>query len=527
MVRLTTFIYLVAVLCIADTQPPEYWKEKADRDLQRALRLKQNTNVAKNIVLFLGDGNGISTITATRIYKGQMQPDNLGGEEYELYYERFPNIGMSKTYCNDRQVPDSAATGTAYLCGVKSNYNTIGMDYRVQKGNCTMPAPAVDSILKLAQDAGKATGIVTTTRITHATPANTYAHSPERAWEGTIPDSEAEKGCKDIAYQLVKESPGNKIKVILGGGRETLLTNTTQDYEYPDKKGKRTDGLDLVDEWLDSHAGDRATFVWNTTGFDNVDPAETDYLLGVFEPGHMQYEANRTNEPSLEEMVEKAIRILKKDKDGFFLLVEAGRMDHSHHDGKAFHALVDGVAFEAAVKKGGDLLSEDDTLTIVTADHSFAFDILGYPGRGNPILGINDLERDLDGLPFTTLNYLDGPGAPEVLDSIKQSGYRPNLTNVDTGSESYLQQTLIRNKWAGHDGEDVNIYAKGPMSHLFHSTHEQTYIFHAMKYAACIGDVPDDCSYRDPPPITCSASVNIAILWMILSVALATFSLRE
>ncbi|NP_001161499.1 alkaline phosphatase precursor [Saccoglossus kowalevskii] len=500
---------------VASSEDLAFWKEKAARDIRRAQRLKIKNKVAKKVVLFLGDGNSISTITATRIYKGQLQ-QGASGEEYELFYERFPNVGLAKTYCADRQVPDSAASGTAYLCGVKTNYNTIGMDDRVEFGNCTQDNPneyAVDSILKIAQDAGKATGIVTTTRITHATPACTYAHAASRYWEGddNMPKEERDKGCKDIAWQLVNELPGRNMRVILGGGRQEFLPNFTSDPEDKGKFGQRLDGVNLAETWLASKPDNsKSFFVWNETSFDDVNPESADYLLGLFERSHMNYEANRPNdtagEPSLADMTEKAIRMLKKYNKGYFLLVEGGRMDHSHHEGIGYHALVDGVAFEEAIKRASDITNDDDTLTIVTADHSFAFDILGYASRGNPILGVNDIDVDQNGQTFTTLHYPDGPGSHYTLEAINHTGLRPIITNPQ--SRDYLQQALVPNKWASHDGEDVMIYAKGPMAHLFHSTHEQTYIMHAMQYAACIGDDNTNQCKSKNEPMTCG-SMNI------------------
>ncbi|XP_077982848.1 alkaline phosphatase, tissue-nonspecific isozyme-like [Glandiceps talaboti] len=523
--RLLMCVVIVsAIVQISCTEPAKHWKDLADQDLRRALNFKTNNGVAKNMILYLGDGNGISTITATRIYKGQMQENNAGGEEYVLYYEKFPQVGLAKTYCVDRQVPDSASTGTAYLCGTKSKYETIGMDPRVELAVCPDEDLAVDSIMKLAQDAGKVTGIVTTTRVTHATPANTYAHAADRRWEGIdgLPDEQAAKGCTDIAYQLVNSDPGKNFRVILGGGRRKFLTNETVDFEEAEKKGERTDGINLIDRWLETKPeGSNSHFVWNDMQFKDIDAKNTDYLLGLFEYDHMQYEADRTNEPSLAEMTEKAIEILSQHEQGYVLLVEGGRMDHGHHYGKAYHAMVDGVAFEEAVKKGGELTREKDTLSIVTADHSFSFDMIGYPSRGNPILGLNDLQKSENGLPFTTLQYVDGPGSKEVIDAIIQHGIPPNLTKTDTADEDYLQQAHVPNKYAGHDGEDVIIYAKGPMAHLFHSTHEQTYIYYAMRYAACIGDVPDDCmtsrgtvaTYQND--VTCGTQSNLPGLWVI------------
>jgi alkaline phosphatase len=142
----------------------EFWNANAEDYISRQLKLKKSTKKAKNLILFIGDGLSIATTSATRVY--------LGGEEVQLSYEKFPHYGLSKTYCVDRQVPDSACTATALLTGIKNNYNGIGVTANVLRGQCTFTDnDIVHSIAKWAQDAHKATGVVTTTRITHATPA--------------------------------------------------------------------------------------------------------------------------------------------------------------------------------------------------------------------------------------------------------------------------------------------------------------------------------------------------------------------
>lgn len=124
-------------------------------------------------------------------------------------------------------MPDSAGTATAYLTGVKANYGTIGVSSKVnqQTMDCHLiNSSSVSSILQWALDAGKSAGVVTTTRITHATPAASYAHVPDRDWEGSAPEELANQpGCKDIAKQLVEEYPGNRLSVILGGGRREFI----------------------------------------------------------------------------------------------------------------------------------------------------------------------------------------------------------------------------------------------------------------------------------------------------------------
>jgi alkaline phosphatase len=209
-------------------------------------------------------------------------------------------------------------------------------------------------------------------------------------------------------------------------------------------------------------------------------------LLGLFESGHMQYEADRLEdtggEPSLAQMTQLAIEILKRNSDGYFLLVEGGRIDHGHHANNAFRALTDGIAFADAVAVADEMTSEDDTLIIVTADHSHVFSFSGYPSRGNPILGKVDWGGELelmdDEKPFTTLGYYVGPGAAWV------GGPRPDLTDTDTISDkNYIQQAAIPAEDDTHGGEDVAVYARGPGAEYIHGVMEQNEIFHAMDKA--------------------------------------------
>ncbi|XP_035697212.1 alkaline phosphatase, tissue-nonspecific isozyme-like [Branchiostoma floridae] len=480
--------------CSAQTEEekqPEYWNNLAWQDIQDVLQLQPRTGVAKNLVLFLGDGMGVSTVTAGRILKGQLA--GRTGEEELLEMDKLPYSALVKTYNVDRQTGDSAGTATAYLSGVKANYGTVGVDATVARGDCAASFTAkTTSILEHAHAAGKSVGIVATARVTHATPAGTYAYAANRAWEhdGKMPSEAKALGCTDIAQQLVEDNPF--IKVILGGGRGYFTSTDQSDPEYPDQTGFRTDGRDLIQEWQDGKQGAAARYVWRKAEFDQVDPAETDFLMGLFEPDHMQYsldnEDDPAGEPTIAEMTTKAIQILSKNPNGFFLLVEGSKIDLGHHFGLAAHALNDLVAFNDAIAVGKNMLDLDETLITVTADHSHMFGFGGYAPRGTPILGIVPKSDDnivLDGMPFTNILYGNGPGG--------SLGGRQNLTGVDTADKNYRQQAAVPMKYESHGGEDVSVFADGPMAHLFRGLHEQVYVAHVMKYAACIGEYTEKC----------------------------------
>ncbi|KAL3862364.1 hypothetical protein ACJMK2_008335 [Sinanodonta woodiana] len=494
----------------SEEKDPEFWKTKAKVELKRMLGRRDINNVAKNVIMFLGDGMGASTVTAARIYKGQLsgQP----GEETVLTFEDFPNQGLAKTYNVDRQTPDSAATATAYLCGVKANFRTLGLDPSVPQKDCiAQKGKEVTSILDWSKAQGKSVGIVTTSRITHASPAALYAHSAHRSWEGDIAMEGVDGGCKDIAYQLIYDNAD--IQVILGGGRRYFMLNNQTDPETGkiDMECQRGDGHDLIKAWSEDKEARNKThsYVWNKQQFDNVDPKSTDYLFGLFEPSHMHYELERDKsgigEPSIAEMTQKAIQILQKNEKGFFLFVEGGNIDAAHHKSLAKKALDEVVAMDAAVQMAMKMTNEMDTLMVVTADHSHVFNIAGYPYRGNNILGIVDPmpidRRPEDGLPYTTLIYGNGPNY--------NYNNRTNLTGVDTTNKEFVFPSAVPFDSETHGAEDVAIYARGPMAHLFQRTHEQNYIPHVMAYASCVGDYVTDCDR----PIRSVANGFLSMTW--------------
>lgn len=452
-----------------------YFKASLE-ELARLEATVPNTGKAKNIILFVGDGMSIPTLAAARIYEGQAAGGD--GETNQMAWETLlPYSALSKTYTHDSQVADSAPTATAMVSGVKSLNGTIGVNQNVTLEDCsTLAGNEVKTIFESAEEAGLATGVVTTTRITHATPAATYAHTVGRDWEADSNLPEGASACKDIAAQLIDWTYGNGFEVMFGGGRTYFMPETATDPEYADVKGRRKDGRDLIAEWQQQHNG--GAFVWNAETFNAIDTATTSQVLGLFEPSHMQYEADRKtgagDEPSLAEMTTKAIELLQKNEDGFVLMVEAGRIDHGHHDGNAARALEDMVALSNAVKAAYAAVNPEETLIVLTADHSHTMTFAGYPVRGNPILGIAG--EGEDGLPYTTLGYANGPGAVA-------GEPRGDLTGVDTTALDYRQQALVPMGSETHSGEDVGIFAQGPWAHLFHGVVEQNTIYQVMAKA--------------------------------------------
>ena len=425
---------------------------------------------AKNIIFFLGDGMGPTTITAARIHRG--------GEDSLLHFERLmERTARIKTYSLDYQTTDSAPSMGAYMTGVKMNNDVIsqagarpidptkeGVDM-CGAGNGT---PAV-TILELAKARGKAVGAITTTELTHATPASTFAHTCSRDAVYTIAQQIVPGGA---GYN---PALGDGVDVLMGGGRNHF---TPRDAANP--KG-RPDGRDLMAEFAGAgyySAGTRA-------GMMSAQPGRK--FVGIFSAtSHLDYAYQRRPEqPTLAEMTGKAIDLLSKNPNGFFLMVEGGKIDHALHDTRAKHALEETVAFDDALALAVERMRAIDpglrnTLIVLTADHDHTMQINGYPKRGNPITDIvrdyvtGEPRKDADGKTFTTLVFGNGPNRPDM---------RADVDSVVAQSDDYHQETSVHKSSETHGGGDVKLFATGAGSAPFKGTIENTRVFDLMKAA--------------------------------------------
>ncbi|XP_073811726.1 membrane-bound alkaline phosphatase-like [Musca autumnalis] len=468
---------------------PEFWHSLAHRELFKQLQKKDlNRNKAKNVILFLGDGMSLSTITAARILKGQRK--NQTGEEESLSFEKFPYVALSKTYCANSQVADSACTATAYICGVKGNIGTIGVSANVEFDNCTAsmdPRNHVSSILAWAQKAGKATGFITTTSLTHASPAGTYAHVASRIWESDSDITKYSQGqidtatCLDMAQQLISQEPGRNFNIIMGGGMSKFLPHTMKDYHG--NMGVRKDNKNLLSLWQTMHP--EGVLVTNRQQLFKINSSEVSHLMGIFQSKTMHYHAlaDNTKQPSLMEMTKVGLDFLQRKKEGYLIFIEGGKIDSAHHDTKAGLALDETLEFEKAIQLARDMTDPKDTLIVVTADHGQPLTIGGYPRRGSPILGLNENERSNDGLKFSTLNYPLGPKQYHEKNTGKRMDLEKLPWTIDSTYPSYIPSSR-----SSHSGEDVSVYASGPYDYLFTGVLQQNTIPHVIAYASCLGD---------------------------------------
>ena len=453
----------------------------------------------KNVIFFLGDGMGMTTMTAARIY--------AVGEDGDLTMDTLPETAFIKTFSNDAQVTDSAPSMAAYMTGVKMNNEVVSMSadtVAVSPGkdaatgvtnsinNCTSSnGSPVQTLLEMAIAKGMGTGVVSTARLTHATPAATFSHICNRNAE------------YDIARQAVPGGVG--YNTALGNGVDVLMGGISQ-YWVPfnatgsaaEKKG-RPDGRNLVNEMK----AKGYTFVSDKTTFDGAATTSGSKILGLFDQaftqGHMSYDLDRNpaNEPSLSEMTTKSMDLLAKKGKGYFLMVEGGRIDHALHETNAKRALHDTVAFDNAIKAAINKAKETDpnlsnTLIVVTADHDHTLFMQGYSKitgkttNASPgILGLlrsyldGALGKDADNSPFTILGFGNGPNRVSNRTTVAA------LDDATVSADNYLQESAIRTGIGSetHGGADVFLGAIGMSAEQFKGVLDNTAVFGLVRQA--------------------------------------------
>ncbi|WP_198300092.1 alkaline phosphatase [Thermococcus thioreducens] len=382
----------------------------------------------KNVILIIGDGMGFAHLQLTRLVYG---PLNI---------EKMPYSGVEMTYSRSGEVTDSAASATALATGIMT-YN--GMISTVKEGGKTY---TLTTVLELAKALGKSTGLVTTTRITHATPAAFGAHVEDR-------DMEAE-----IAKQLVE----NRVNVLFGGGKkyfddETL--NLAKAYGYQ--------------------------VVFDKAGLES---ASGDYVLGLFSSSHIPYVLDRTeNDVGLLDMTKKAIELLEKNPNGFFLMIEAGRIDHASHGNDIAAALAEtkelddvvGYVLEYARQRG-------DTLVVVTADHETGGLAMGTNyGKVVDVQGILNIKASTGTMAAEIKNggdikevvkkYTGIELSDDEVAYIQKRAEEDPKYGLSNGIGEVLAERLgVRFASHKHTGEPVPLFAYGPGASKFIGFHHHT-----------------------------------------------------
>lgn len=316
----------------------------------------------KNVIFIIGDGTGLVQLTS-----GQY---NLVGTEGLLHVQTMPVTGIVKTYAENSLITDSASGATAYSCGVKTDN---GMIAQLPDGtDCK-------TILEIAEEKGLSTGIVSTSGVTHATPASYAAHVPAR------------RMYSEIANQYLTSG----MEVILGGGTEYFIPSS-------ESESNREDDRNLVEEFKEAGY----EYVDSKT---SLDAAGNGKLLGLFSPSGMPSEG-RT--PTLAEMSSKAISILSENKDGFFLMIEGSQIDWGSHDNDTPYVLREVKDFDAAIETALNFAKEDgETLVIVTADHETGGMTINGPYGDTSKIQIAWTTTGHTGVPVPLMAY--GPHAIE------------------------------------------------------------------------------------------------------------------
>lgn len=423
---------------------------------------RPNNRKVKNVIVLIPDGCNEAVQTLSRWYKGS-----------DLALDKM-HVGDVKVHMANSVIPGSAAASTAFATGHKTSVRFLGVGPRTDDlltgfEPTADPYAPIGSVLEAAKLKGKATGLVATSRITHATPAGFACHIHDRGMDN------------DIMEHMVY----NGVDVALGGGARHLIPlGETYTTSFGDVwSGKRTDGENLMD-------------VLRARGFDFVDSKEgmmsstSDKLWGLFDDSHMEADIDRAmfadHQPSIAEMTRKAIEVLSKDEDGFFLMVEGSQVDWAGHANDPIYMLTDMLAFDDAVKAACDFADQDgNTLVLAYPDHNTGGMALGQYKNDKYYTAITK-EALIDPLQpmkitSTGISYLLGGSTDyddirdvvleqwgidltdedidEILDRAKTYGFSYALSEIV--SKKY---TLIGWTTHQHNAETVPLWAYGPQA---------------------------------------------------------------
>ncbi len=400
---------------------------------------------SKNLIVLIGDGMGPAQISAARYF--QQYTKGISHLNIDPYY-----VGQATTYADRGEdggkivsgiVTDSASAGTAFATGHKT-YNA-----GISVSNEDVSRPFA-SIIEAAESTGKATGLVTTARITHATPAVYASHVRNRDNESAIASQYLESG----------------VDVLMGGGKQFFVTK--------EEKGKRTDKSFIPDFKAKGY-----TVVENASALNALTSKNTK-VLGLFGSSHVAYVPDRTAEtPSLAAMTSKALNILSTDKDGFVMMIEGGRIDHAGHANDLPTLVQEALDFDAAFKTAIDFAKKNgNTSVVVTADHETG----GLSLSRDNIYEINiDLWNKQKHSSESLAAALEAAQTPEEIRSIVTTNTwitdltDEEVTQIMNGDGSSYKREGAYNAviskrllvgWSGHghSAVDVGVWAYGPIA---------------------------------------------------------------
>lgn len=425
---------------------------------------KEGENEIKNVIVLIGDGMGVSYTSAHRYLKDAPSTKTVEPTTLDKYL-----VGQQSTYPEDpsQNVTDSASAATAMSAGIKTYNNAIAVDNDGSEAK---------TVLEAAKEKGKATGLVATSEITHATPASFGSHDESRKNMNAIAD--------DYFDEMVNGK--HKIDIMLGGGKSNFIRNDRNVAEE-----FKNDGYSYVDNKEDL--------------LNNKD----DQLLGLFAEGGLPKMIDRDEAtPSLQDMTEVALDKLSKDKDGFFLMVEGSQVDWAGHDNDIVGAMSEMEDFENAFEAAIEFAKKDKhTLVVATADHSTGGYSIGADGIynwfGEPIKAAKRTPDFMAeeiakgaGVEETLKKYIDQNIVAltlEEIQSVEEAAKTKKVLDIDNAIENIFNKRS-HTGWTtgGHTGEDVNVYAFGPSSSEFAGKIDNTDIaknvFDSLKYDIKIQD---------------------------------------
>ncbi|KAL5112207.1 Alkaline phosphatase tissue-nonspecific isozyme [Taenia crassiceps] len=431
---------------------PTFWERQAREQLFFASHLFPHLvqRRAKNVILFLGKGLSSGGLSSGRLYKA-FKAKRMG-EVKRMSFEVWPFSTMCRTYDLENMSADEASSATALLTGTKTRSGVLGLTGDVKRGSCHpyTEHEKTMSVLNAAVEAGLATGIVTNTRLTQAPSAANFGYASSHSSENDAEVSRhcndtTESKCMDLAKQLIIEHP--MINVLLGGGQENFYPNTSSLPSNTTQKGFRSDRLFLTDIWQSTlrDKGRSAEYAGTAAELHEKVLTRPDYLLGLLAPSQMPDEINRKpTEPGLANLTKVALEILMNQGKGYFLYVEGGPSKQSQISSNPRRILEEIVAFDDAVKAAMEMVNLRETLIIVVAFHS-----------------------------------------QWIKSYRKFNRFRKNLLLFDQIAR-LEKNDLNFSQDNGHNGEDIGVYAIGPLSYLFHRTIDDTFVAHAMKFALCL-----------------------------------------
>ncbi|XP_067618126.1 alkaline phosphatase 4 isoform X2 [Eurosta solidaginis] len=463
---------MVTVLCIAilvryevdsevsSIEDIPYWKDKvpaeqqlwfdeAIKELKLALNKNWQKHLARNAIIFVTSGIDTESMAAARaLLSNRTKPQTA------LSWEKFPHLGRLRNSCSNTDLCDQFTVASAIFNGVRTKFRLGGLDARVAFRDCraaTNVSHHIKSIIEQAQEIGLRTGFVTTRRVTGATMAALYAHTPNTAWEcdTTLPLPAAAAGCLDTAVQLIKSKTAQNFNVIMGGGRQTLVSHVPNTVWDPvdETVCDSQDNRDIMRDWQTINLKLKREFavLQNNEELQEFNGTAVDHVMGIFANNYIPLMDNgravpkRHRTPKLSHLFEKALDVLKRKDRGYLLIVETG---------------VESTAS-----------SDDQTRTLLQLN--------------NVVQQLVEQHSDDESLILAL--FTNGFYVRDAFDSSSEVDVTANEIEFENENEIVNAKRLLELP------TEALVYAKGPRAYLLHGVHEETYMSHVLSYALEMG----------------------------------------